>query len=303
MGGSGQREGRPLPRPVYRLTPRSVAFRVEIGRNPPRDRSYSASRSVWFRLEFGSVWCVVTLRRGACFGCGGSRWGGSRGWRSCESGWTVVGRLCWCSLLAGVVGVAHSRAPRVGGNRGIMRNSNVSSGHGPAPMCIDPPHCTWEPDHRIRRSPEKPVIPTKASHRPAKVPVSHVRHRRQPHPKHTPTTPHTEIGPLPARDRSDSARPTRRRSTHDKLKGESHMPHLKAIDEQQTRGSTTDLGAEPDRSRCGFRPISTRSTTDLGEKGTGRQGQPGRSGLRGPRVADFTVRSRGGHEPDAKETR
>ena len=214
--------------------------------------------------------------------------------------WAGSAGACVCLCLSGMVGVAHSRAPRVGGNRGIMRNSNVSSGHGPAPMCIDPPHCTWEPDHRIRRSPEKPVIPTKASHRPAKVPVSHVRHRRQPHPKHTPTTPHTEIGPLPARDLPGSAR---RRSTHDKLKGESHMPHLKAIDEQQTRGSTTDLGAEPDRSRCGFRPISTRSTTDLGEKGTGRQGQPGRSGLRGPRVADFTVRSRGGHEPDAKETR
>ena len=229
-----------------------------------------------------------------------------------------MGRLCWCSLLAGVVGVAHSRAPRVGGNRGIMRNSNVGSGHGPAPMCVDPPHRTWEPGHRIRRSPEKPVIPTKNNPCPAEVPVSHVRHRRQPHPKHTPTTSHTEIGPLPARDLPGSAR---RRSTHDKLKGESHMPHLKAIDEQQTRGSTTDLGAELDRSRCGFRPISARNRTDLdaevdrsragvrpisarrGRRGWDVRERLGRSGLRGPRVADFTVRSRGGHEPDAKETR
>jgi len=35
----------------------------------------------------------------------------------------------------GVVGVAHSRVLCVGGNRGIMRNSNVGSGRGPAPMC------------------------------------------------------------------------------------------------------------------------------------------------------------------------
>jgi len=79
----------------------------------------------------------------------------------------------------------------------------------------------------------------------------------------TPTTPHTEIGPLPARDRSNSARPTRRRSTHDKLEGESHMPHLRTVDEQQTRGSTTDLNAKLDRSRGGTGPISTRVSTDL----------------------------------------
>jgi len=78
------------------------------------------------------------------------------------------------------------------------------------------------------------------------------------------------------------------------------MPHLKAIDEQQTRGSTTDLDAELDRSRCGFRPISARNRTDLdaepdrsrrgsgpissrsttdlgeeGEEGMGRQGTAG----------------------------
>jgi len=35
----------------------------------------------------------------------------------------------------GVVGVAHSRVLCVGGNRGIMRNSNVSSDRGSAPMC------------------------------------------------------------------------------------------------------------------------------------------------------------------------
>ena len=206
------------------------------------------------------MWCVVTLRRGECFGCGGSRWGGSRGWSS-ESGRIVAGWLCRRPLLAGVVGVTHSRTLCVGGNRGIMRNSTVSSGRSRAPMCIDPPHCTWEPDHHIRRSPEKPDIPTKNNPCPAEIPVSHVQHPRHPHPKHIPTTPRTEIGPLPARDLPGSAR---RRSTHDKLKSESHMPHLKTISKQQTRGSTTDLDTELDRSRRGTGPISVRVSTDFG---------------------------------------
>ena len=46
-----------------------------------------------------------------------------------------MGRLYWCLRVPGVVGVAHSRMLRVGGNRVIMRNSNVGSGHNPAPMC------------------------------------------------------------------------------------------------------------------------------------------------------------------------
>ena len=83
---------------------------------------------------------------------------------------------------AGVVGVAHSRAPRTGGNRGIMRNSTVSSGRSPVPMCAGPPDRTWEPDHHTRRSPEKPTIPTKTSPHPAEVPVSCVQYRGQPHP-------------------------------------------------------------------------------------------------------------------------
>ena len=176
------------------------AARVEIGRNPCRDRSGSGSRSVVLPVRGCGV--SLHLRQGECFGCGGSRWGDSREWRSYGSGFTVAGRLCWCSRVPpGVVGVAHSRAPRVGENRGIMRNSTISSDHGPAPMCADPPDRTWEPDHHTPRSPEKLVIPTKTSLGLTKAPVSHVQHQRQPHPKHAPTAPHTEIGPVPHRDR------------------------------------------------------------------------------------------------------
>ena len=117
---------------------------AEIGSNPCRDRSISGSRS------------VVPVR-GAM----------SRGWGSYESGLTVAGQPCRCShapgavvtaitqheepcpdahARPGAVEVAHSCTPHISRNRGIMRNSNVSNGHGPAPMCADPPHRTWEPD-------------------------------------------------------------------------------------------------------------------------------------------------------------
>ena len=53
---------------------------------------------------------------------------------------------CRCSRAPGrVVGVAHLRVLCVGGSRGIMWNSTVSSDH--VPMCAGPPDRTWEPDH------------------------------------------------------------------------------------------------------------------------------------------------------------
>ena len=121
---------------------------------------------------------------------GGVSWG----WGSCEVGWTAVGWLCRCShgfRGPGAVGVAHSRASGVGGNHGIMRNSTISSGRGPVPMCVDPPDRTWEPDRHTQLSPEDPVIPTKNSPRPTGAPASHVQHRRRPTPaRHTRHAPH-----------------------------------------------------------------------------------------------------------------
>ena len=169
-------------------------------------------------------------------------------------------------LCPGVAGVAHSRMLRVGGNRGIMRNSKVSSGRGLAPMCADPPHRTWEPDHHTPRSPENPVIPTKTSPRPTETPPSHVQHQRQPHPKHAPTTPRTEIGPIQP-DQPD----VEARTTSSRAKTTCHTSGT--VDKQHTRGSTTDLGTGYDRSRAEVRPISTRNRTDLGEgRAEGRAG-------------------------------
>ena len=231
------------------------AARVEIGRNPCRDRSGSGSRSVVLPVRGCGV--SLHLRQGECFGCGGSRWGDSREWRSYGSGFTVAGRLCWCSRVPpGVVGVAHSRAPRVGENRGIMRNSTISSDHGPAPMCADPLTAHGNPTTTQHTHRKIPSFQQKPAPHPAEAPPSHVQHQRQPHPKHAPTTPHTEIGPVPARDRSNSARPTRRRSTHDKLRGQNHMPHL------GNHRRTADP-RKHDRSRRETQPISARVTTDL----------------------------------------
>ena len=202
---------------------------------------------------------------GECFG-----WGGSRGWGSCEAGWTDVGGSAGAlvaSVCPGVVGVAHSRASGVGGNRGITRNSNVGSGSGSgsghAPMCVDPliahgsPTTTHNDRPKISSFQQKPAL---APQKP-RPPMCNIEDNQ--HPPGTPTAPRTEIGPLPARDRSDSARPTRRRDAHDELEGESRMPHLRTSGEQQPRGSTTDLDTESDRSRAEVRPISTRRATDL----------------------------------------
>ena len=221
------------------------------------------------------VACQGIWDRGGCLRCGGFRWGGFRwgGFRvggSCEVGWTAAGWLCRCSRgprVQGVVGVAHSRASGVDGNRGITRNSNVGSGSGSgsghAPMCVDPliahgsPTTTHNDRPKISSFQQKPAL---APQKP-RPPMCNIEDNQ--HPPGTPTAPRTEIGPLPARDRSDSARPTRRRDAHDELEGESRMPHLRTSGEQQPRGSTTDLDTESDRSRREFRPISARKRTDL----------------------------------------
>ena len=119
----------------------------------------------------------------------------------------------------------------------------------------------------------------------------------------TTTTPHTEIGPLPARDRSRSARPTRRRGTHDKLEGEGRMPHLRplassrsAVAQPISMRKRTDFGGDCDRSRCESGPISARVTTDL-EPGYDRS----RGGRRCRRLP--VVVGRAGHGPVGRRQR
>ena len=115
---------------------RSVVTRVEIGPLPARDRSYSVSRSVVLPVRG----CGVSKHLGqvACFRCASPPVGWFSGLGSDESGHAVSGRLRRHPHVPGEVDSAHSRALGVGGNRGIMRNSYLSSGNGPAPMCTDP---------------------------------------------------------------------------------------------------------------------------------------------------------------------
>ena len=207
---------------------------VEIGRTPHRDRSGSGSRSV-------VVQCGVVFGVGGCVSRAGQPWAGSER------------RL----RMPGAVGVAHSRTLRVSRNRGIMRNNTVSSGHGPAPMCTDHPHRTWEPDRHTPRSPEKPVIPTKTSPHPTKAAVSHVQHRQQPRPPGATSTPPNQ--------------PTTNSSWN-----------------------STDLNADYDRSRGEDVPISTRKWTDLGtgydrSRGGARPAQWRREGDSNPRCARRTA--------------
>ena len=228
------------------------------------------SRSVRFRTEIGGttgarLWCVSTSETGVSVSGvvvpGGVILG--TGDRMSRAGPLRAGSA-GARVCPGVAGVAHSRMLRVGGNRGIMRNSTISSDHGPAPMCADPPHHTWEPNHHTPHSPKKPVIPTTTSpptpQRP-RPPMcntndNHTRSTHPPRPTPRSVQFRLEIGPIQP-DQPDVE--TRTTSSGAKTT----CPTSGTIDEQQTRGSTTDLNAKLDRSRHGLRPISTRVSTDL----------------------------------------
>ena len=183
----------------------------------------------------------VILGTGDRMGRAGPLRAGSAGVRVCPRGWWVL----------------HTRAHRVLVGTAESCGTALSVTVMALLPCAQPPHRTWEPDHHTPRSPEKLVIPTKTSLGLTKAPVSHVQHQRQPHPKHAPTTPHTEIGPIQPDQPNVETRTT-------SSGAKTTCPTSGTIDEQQTRGSTTDLNAKLDRSRHGLRPISWRKRTDLG---------------------------------------
>ena len=166
---------------------------------------------------------------------------------------------------AEVVGVAHSRAPRVSRNRGIMRNSNSSSDYDSAPMCANPsPHMGARPPRTMitgkAHNPGKNQLP---AHKGSSLPCATPKIP-------TPTTLRVEIGPfrheigpiqpdqpdVEARTTSSGAKATCRTS---ELSASSRSAAVRPI---STR-TTTDLEPELDRSRRGVRPISTRVTTGL----------------------------------------
>ena len=130
------------------------------------------------------------------------------------------------SAHAATVDVAHSRTPHTGGNRGIMRNSIVRSGHGRVPMCADPLIAHGSPttthhDHQESLSfQQKTAAVLQGPHPP--MCNTNDNHTHQAH----------------------------------------HIPHNQPT--ANSNRNRTDLGAEYDRSRHGDVPISRRKRTDLG---------------------------------------
>ena len=184
---------------------------------------------------------------------------GSAGVRVCPRGWWVL----------------HTRAHRVLVRTAESCGTALSVAITVLLPCAQTPHRTWEPNHHTAHSPKNPVIPTKTSPPPRRGPAL-------PCATPTTTTPEARTHHTPHRDRSNSARPTRRRSTHDKLEGENHMPHL-------GNRRQTAHPRKHDRSRHGLRPISSRSKTDLdaepdrSRRGGGEGMTKGRAGPRAAR--------------------
>ena len=195
------------------------------------------------------------------------------------------------------MGVAHSRASGVGGNRGITRNSNVGSGSGSgsghAPMCVDPliahgsPTTTHNDRPKISSFQQKPALAPQKPRPP--MCNTNDNHTRSTHPPRlAPRSVHfrLEIGPIQLErtdvetrttssrakatcrtsEPSESSRPveTRPISTRKWTDLEPKYDRSRHGERPISTRVSTDLGAEADRSRREFRPISTRKRTDLG---------------------------------------
>ena len=85
---------------------------------------------------------------------------------------------------------------------------------------------------------------------------NHTRSTHPPRPSPRSVQFRLEIGPIQPDQPDVEARTT-------SSGAKTTCPTSGTIDEQQTRGSTTDLDAKLNRSRHGLRPISWRNRTDL----------------------------------------
>ena len=187
-----------------------------------------------------------------------------------ESGHAASGSLRRHPHVPGEVDSAHSCALGVGGNRGIMRNSNVGSGRGPAPMCADPLTAHGSPttmrDDRQKRPSfqQKPVPASQSLWSPMCNTEDNRTHRAHP-PRFAPRSVcfRLEIGPIQPGQPDVEARTTSSRAKAACRTSEPLANSMPAEPDRSRRGSTTDFEPELDRSRHGVQPISARSTTDL----------------------------------------
>ena len=192
------------------------------------------------------MWGVV-VSGGVVFGVGGRvRW---VGWPWGGSAGVLVASVCR------MVGVAHSCAFGVGGSSGIVRNSKVSSGRGPVPMCVDPLGAhgskTAARDDRwkIPLFQQEPASPYRGPSLPcATSKTTDARQVHPPRPALRSVRFRFEIGPAQPGRPDVEARTT---SSRAKAACRTSEP------------SAHSRPAEPDRSRHGLRPISRRKWTDL----------------------------------------
>ena len=147
-----------------------------------------------------------------------------------------------------------------------------SCGTATSATTMIPLPCARTPSTHMGTRPPHTTITRKVSNRnknqspPHKTPLSHVQHRRQPHPQ-----PQTGTRPMSVRKWTDLA---------------AECDRSRCGSGPISRRSTTDLEPEYDRFRCGTGPISMRSTTDLGDGGGGRSRVPASPALarRAPRA-------------------
>ena len=177
------------------------------------------------------------LRQGECFGRGGSRWGDSRDWRLYGSGFTVAGRLCWCSRVPRGWWVLHTRACSV--LVGIAESCGTALSVTVMALlpCADPtsPHMGARPPHT--------TLTEKSRH----------SNNNQPPPRIDPALPcATPMTTTPTTNSSQNS--TELEAEYDRTRSE--------FEPISTR-STTELEPEMYRTRHGLRPISTRKRTEL----------------------------------------
>ena len=211
------------------------------------------------------------LRQGECFGRGGSRWGDSRDWRLYGSGFTVAGRLCWCSRVPRGWWVLHTRACSV--LVGIAESCGTALSVTVMALlpCADPtsPHMGARPPHttlteKSRHSNNNQPPPRIDPALPCATPMTTTPITTHP-PRPTPRSVRfrLEIGPIQPGQPDVEARTTSSRAKATCRTSEPSTNSRPAEARPISTRNSTDLGTGYDRSRGGSGPISAQVATDL----------------------------------------
>ena len=205
-----------------------------------------------------------------CLGCGGPRWGGSRGWgrmsratppraASADTRTCPERSIVHIRVHSALVGTAEScgTAPSVAGAALLPCAQTPLTAHGSPTTIRD--------DRKKRPSfQQKPVPASQSLWSPMCNTEDNRTHRAHP-PRFAPRSVcfRLEIGPIQPGQPDVEARTTSSRAKAACRTSEPLANSMPAEPDRSRRGSTTDFEPELDRSRHGVQPISARSTTDL----------------------------------------